>query len=241
MLITRANWVTICTILLLSSGCADNQVKPDIEDAPPAAIENQTTDLSNTEESDPNRMVAENNDSVVNDSNAEMTPQERAQADALARNESGDMVALPMDQLNQEPAPVAEVTPPGPFGGRSVHEVLEDPESPLKQRVFYFGYDSSSLDEASQESLSNHAELLLNNPSLSVVVEGHADERGSREYNLALGERRSQAVAKILSLQGVVNEQLQLISFGEERPVALGHDDSAWNVNRRVELLYTGY
>jgi peptidoglycan-associated lipoprotein len=78
-------------------------------------------------------------------------------------------------------------------------------------------------------------------PTVTLVLEGHADERGSREYNLALGERRAKAIERILSVEGVPAEQLQVISFGEERPVALSHDEEAWRLNRRVELLYSGY
>lgn len=125
----------------------------------------------------------------------------------------------------------------GAFAGRE----LEDPDSPLAQRVFYFEYDSSTVSEADRSVLMAHADFLSRHPEVSVVVEGHTDERGSREYNLALGERRAKAVEKLLLLQGAAREQLQVISFGEERPVGLAHDESAWRLNRRVELLYSGY
>lgn len=129
----------------------------------------------------------------------------------------------------------------GTFEGRPINEALSDPNSILSTRVFYFDFNSSELSAADQEALAAHARLLSANPSISVVLEGHADERGSREYNLALGERRAKAIERVLSLQGVGPEQIQVISFGEERPVALGHDEEAWRLNRRVELLYSGY
>jgi peptidoglycan-associated lipoprotein len=129
----------------------------------------------------------------------------------------------------------------GTFDGRPISEALSDKNSILAQRVFYFDFNSSELSVADREALKAHARLLSANPDLSVVVEGHADERGSREYNLALGERRAKAIEEILNLQGVAKEQIQVISFGEERPVALGHDEEAWRLNRRVELLYSGY
>ncbi|MCW8829676.1 MAG: peptidoglycan-associated lipoprotein Pal [Gammaproteobacteria bacterium] len=129
----------------------------------------------------------------------------------------------------------------GTFDGRPISEVLSDPQSVLSQRVFYFDFNSSELSVTDQEALSAHARLLSQNPEMSVVLEGHADERGSREYNLALGERRAKAIERLLNLQGVGQEQIQVISFGEERPVALGHDEEAWRLNRRVELLYSGY
>ena len=129
----------------------------------------------------------------------------------------------------------------GTFEGQPISEALSDPESILSTRVFYFDFNSSELSQRDHDALEAHARLLSNNPDISVVLEGHADERGSREYNLALGERRAKAIERILSLQGVGEEQIQVISFGEERPVALGHDEEAWRLNRRVELLYSGY
>ena len=129
----------------------------------------------------------------------------------------------------------------GTFNGVPIAEALNDPNSILSRRVFYFDFNSSELSAEDREALTTHAQLLAANPTLAVVLEGHADERGSREYNLALGERRAKAIEQVLNLQGVDREQIQVISFGEERPVALGHDEQAWRLNRRVELLYSGY
>jgi len=124
---------------------------------------------------------------------------------------------------------------------RPISEILSDSSSPLFQRVFYFGFDESSINPADRDALTQHSEFLLSHPELTVTIEGHADERGSREYNLALGERRAQGVARLFSLLGVAKSQQQIVSFGEERPTSLGHDESAWRFNRRVELLYSGY
>ena len=125
--------------------------------------------------------------------------------------------------------------------GKFAGSPLDDPESPLSQRVFYFEFDSSELSADDRDALVAHGRFLASNPNVSVVVEGHADERGTREYNLALGERRAQTVERILFLQAAAKDQLQVISFGEESPVAMGHDEQAWHLNRRVELLYSGY
>lgn len=125
----------------------------------------------------------------------------------------------------------------GSFAGRE----LEDPNSPLAKRVFYFGLDSSSLSPEDRNVIAAHAAYLSAHPKVTVVLEGNTDERGSREYNIALGERRAKAVEQLLLVQGVPQSQMQVISFGEERPVALGHDEAAWRLNRRVELLYSGY
>ena len=115
---------------------------------------------------------------------------------------------------------------------------LDDPSNPLSRRVIYFDYDSSEVREQDYEILRVHAEYLTTNPHIGMVLEGHADERGSREYNIALGERRARAVERILLLQGPSDNQLQFVSYGEEKPVSLGHGEEFWSQNRRVELIY---
>lgn len=117
---------------------------------------------------------------------------------------------------------------------------LSDPNSPLSQRVVYFEFDSSEVSAEDRAIISAHAEYLAKNVNSAIILEGHADERGSREYNIALGERRAKAVQQLMLLQGVSQQQIQVISFGEERPVALGHDEESWRLNRRVEILYSG-
>ncbi|MDP3813909.1 peptidoglycan-associated lipoprotein Pal [Pseudomonas sp.] len=101
--------------------------------------------------------------------------------------------------------------------------------------TFYFEYDSSDLKPEAMRALDVHAKDLQGNGA-RVVLEGHADERGTREYNMALGERRSKAVQRYLVLQGVSPAQLELVSYGEERAIATGNDESSWAQNRRVEL-----
>ena len=101
--------------------------------------------------------------------------------------------------------------------------------------TFYFAYDSSDLLPEAMRALDVHARDLKSNGA-RVVLEGHADERGTREYNMALGERRGQAVQRYLVLQGVSPAQLEVVSYGEERPVATGNDEQSWAQNRRVEL-----
>ena len=126
-------------------------------------------------------------------------------------------------------------------GGSMEVSSLNDPNSPLSQRVLYFEIDSSQIKDDDRNIITVHAEFLASHPDITIVLEGHADERGSREYNIALGEKRAKAVKQLMTLQGVADNQIQVISFGEERPVALGHEVAAWNLNRRVEILYTGY
>ena len=102
--------------------------------------------------------------------------------------------------------------------------------------VFYFDFDKALLNAESRGALLEHAAILKGN-SRAVRLEGHADERGTPEYNLALGERRAQAVANYLGLQGVDTSKLEVVSYGEERPVMTGSDEASWAKNRRVELV----
>lgn len=101
--------------------------------------------------------------------------------------------------------------------------------------TFYFEFDSSDLKPEAMRALDAHAKV-LQATGVRVVLEGHADERGTREYNMALGERRAASVQRYLSMQGVSPSQLELVSYGEERPVAMGSDEQSWAQNRRVEL-----
>lgn len=102
--------------------------------------------------------------------------------------------------------------------------------------VVYFGYDQATIDEASMKVIKFYAARLIDNPGLSVVLEGHTDERGTPSYNLALGEKRAKSVSEVLILHGVSAARITEISFGEEQPAEVGHDESAWSKNRRVEI-----
>jgi peptidoglycan-associated lipoprotein len=108
----------------------------------------------------------------------------------------------------------------------------------LQQLVIYFDYDQTELRPEFNSMLSAHGQYLASNPRMQLRLEGHADERGSREYNIGLGERRAQAVRRVLMLQGASADQLSTVSYGEERPAAVGSDEEAMSLNRRVELVY---
>lgn len=105
------------------------------------------------------------------------------------------------------------------------------------QATIYFDYDKSSLDSADIAVLSGWAAYLSANPGVKVTLEGHCDERGSKGYNISLGERRAASARDYLASNGVSGSQLSVVSYGEERPVAMGHDESAWSKNRRVEVI----
>ena len=115
---------------------------------------------------------------------------------------------------------------------------LDDPNSLLTKRTVYFEFDESVILEQDRPILEAHAQYLSQNPSAAITLEGHTDERGTREYNLALGERRSITVRQYMSLLGGSGQQLRTLSYGEERPAATGHNEEAWALNRRVEIIY---
>lgn len=116
----------------------------------------------------------------------------------------------------------------------------QDPASPLAQRVIYFEFDSAVIDSRFQPIIDVHATYLKANPGFKVILQGHADERGSREYNLALGQRRAESVRQALSLLGVPDGQMEAVSFGEEKPAVQGSNEEAWRMNRRTEIHYVG-
>jgi peptidoglycan-associated lipoprotein len=114
-----------------------------------------------------------------------------------------------------------------------------DPNSPLsRRRSVYFDYDDFSIKPEYVGVVEQHGKYLMSEPGLAIRIEGNADERGSAEYNLALGQKRAEAVQKALRLYGVKVTQTEAVSWGKEHPKALGHDEAAWAENRRVDLVY---
>ncbi len=113
---------------------------------------------------------------------------------------------------------------------------MQERDAAMDTTVFYFEFDRSDLSAEARAALVYHANYLKDNPSARYRLEGHADERGTREYNLALGERRAQAVERYLQVQGVSSNQLETISYGEENPVDPGTSEAAYSRNRRVEI-----
>ena len=113
-----------------------------------------------------------------------------------------------------------------------------DPQSPLYQRSVYFGFDEYIVDTKYQKMLSAHASYLKANAKQKIIIQGNTDERGTTEYNLALGQRRSDAVRKSLSLMGVSDDQMEAVSLGKEKPKAEGNNEAAWSENRRADIVY---
>ncbi len=123
-------------------------------------------------------------------------------------------------------------------GGGFTGSPLDDPNSLLSNRVVYFDYDQSVILQPDRPIIEAHGRYLADNPGATITLEGHADERGSREYNIALGEARANAVRQLMALLGASGSQVRTVSYGEERPAVEGHDESAWSQNRRVEIIY---
>jgi peptidoglycan-associated lipoprotein len=111
-------------------------------------------------------------------------------------------------------------------------------EGLLAKRTIYFDFDSSEIKGEGTDIVSAHAKYLASHPNIHVRLEGNTDERGSREYNIGLGERRAQSVRRALLLQGAADAQISTVSYGAERPVDPGHDEAAWAKNRRVDIVY---
>ncbi len=117
-------------------------------------------------------------------------------------------------------------------------ELTPEQQRLMEDLVVYFEFDRSEIRSDFNDMLGAHGEYLANNPETRVRLEGHTDERGTREYNIGLGERRAQSVRRVLMLQGASAEQISTVSYGEERPAATGSDEEAYELNRRVEIVY---
>ncbi len=142
---------------------------------------------------------------------------------------------------SKPPATVEDGSGAGTAGagmGKTYASELDNPSSPLYNKVVYFEFDRAEVLPEYRDMLAAHAKFLASNPNQRVTLEGHADERGTREYNIGLGERRAKSVRDFMGLRGAPGSQSETVSYGEERPMMDGHDESAWSKNRRVELVY---
>lgn len=126
-------------------------------------------------------------------------------------------------------------------GGKLVSyekDAIFDANNVLSERIIYFAFDSNEVSDEYLELVKHHGRYLSFNPQARLRLEGHADERGTREYNIALAERRAQAVRQLMLLEGAGEDQITVVSYGEEKPVAFGHDEESMQLNRRVEIVY---
>ncbi len=158
----------------------------------------------------------------------------------------------------QKPAPTTEAskpsaTKPSPVDTKPVTTVdatkkpvaspfaaLKDPNNILSKRSVYYEYDKFDVKDDYRSMVEAHAKFLRDNPSAKMLIQGNTDERGSREYNVGLGQRRSDGVKRMLVLLGARDDQIESVSLGEEKPQDAGHSEGAWSKNRRSDLLYSG-
>ncbi|MBN8454676.1 peptidoglycan-associated lipoprotein Pal [Accumulibacter sp.] len=152
--------------------------------------------------------------------------------------EGGDQSGAPVESRAGGPS-VATVTTGGVDGGR-LPAVLTDPKSILSKRSVYFDYDSYEVKAEYKDLVTAHAKFLTENRQFRMLIQGNTDERGSREYNLALGQKRADAIKKMMALLGAREDQLEAVSLGEEKPKNEGQGEAAWAENRRGDMLYSG-
>ncbi|WP_206951302.1 peptidoglycan-associated lipoprotein Pal [Trinickia acidisoli] len=142
-------------------------------------------------------------------------------------------------KLNENPTQGAVSTQPNPNAVAPVSvDELNNPNSPLAKRSVYFDFDQYTVKDDYQSLLQAHANYLRSHPNQHILIQGNTDERGTAEYNLALGQKRAQAVLDVLKNDGVNSSQMEAVSLGKEKPVALGHDEASWAQNRRSDILY---
>jgi peptidoglycan-associated lipoprotein len=158
----------------------------------------------------------------------------------LAACSSTPVQAPPPPPPAPAPAPAAApAAQPTPAPAAAALPAYLDPNSPIYQkRSVYFDFDESKIKPEYTPVVESHGHYLAENAALHVRVEGNTDERGSSEYNLALGQRRAEAVKSALEVYGAKDAQIEAVSFGKERPKATGHDEAAWAQNRRADIVY---
>jgi peptidoglycan-associated lipoprotein len=146
--------------------------------------------------------------------------------------DAGEQITTPTAEEAVEAEPVGDE-------GEQQAEAVEEATDLVSERKIYFDFDKSDIKDEFRAIVEAHAQYLVDNPAATVSIEGHCDERGTREYNMALGERRAHSVLQMLTLLGASKSQIRTVSFGEERPDVDGHDESAWKWNRRAVFVYS--
>jgi peptidoglycan-associated lipoprotein len=156
----------------------------------------------------------------------------------LAACNRGNTLPEEANGVGPDPGATTSGLRDGPSSGSSISAAEAERQRLMSLLVVYFDYDQADIRPEFTAQLQAHGQFLAQSANASLRLEGHADERGSREYNIGLGERRAQAVRRVLMLQGAQATQLTTVSYGEERPAQTGSDEESWRLNRRVELSY---
>lgn len=212
------------TVGLLLAGCASVQTEAPVEEASAAQVKTVAAPPVVTT---PTQVATASR------------PERSGEAHTTAAGTQAIVETRPLPTTALTPSPAA-ASAPAAAANLTTPGAHRDPASPLAQRVIYFEFDSAVIDPRYQPMIEAHATYLKANPGFKVILQGHTDERGSREYNLALGQRRAESVRQALSLLGVPDGQMEAVSFGEEKPAVLGSNEEAWRMNRRTEIHYVG-
>jgi peptidoglycan-associated lipoprotein len=162
-------------------------------------------------------------------------PDEQSQAGVEERGAGKPGAAKPVDQK-----PIASVDLTGARKDKDAASMLRDPNNILSKRSIYYDLDKFDVKDEYRSLVEAHAKYLRENPASKILIQGNTDERGSREYNVGLGQRRSDGVKKMLILLGAKENQIESVSLGEEKPQAEGQSEDAWSKNRRSDILYSG-
>jgi len=210
--------IGICVAALLVSGCGtkgtSSSGKASVEDR---SLDNKT-----------DAQKAADAQSKA-DAAARQAADDKRKQDEAARKAADQAVVKPLPDTRMSAKPLTDVA-----------SMLKDPGSPLSKRSVYYDFDMYNIREEFQPSIEAHAKFLVEHKELRVRIEGNCDERGSREYNLALGQRRADSVKRALTLLGVTPKQIETVSFGSEKPKATGSNEEAWAENRRSDIVYIG-
>ena len=214
--------VGICVALFVA-GCGSKGG----EQPPKAAVEQR--DVTDQQQAEAQQQTAEEA-KRKEDEARRLAEEEQQRREQEARRAAADQPVV-------QPLPDTRMTEQ-PLGDPA--SMLKDPASPLSKRSVYYDFDMYNVREEFQPMVEAHAEFLLDNGDLRVRVEGNCDERGSREYNLALGQRRADSVKRAMTLLGVPASRIETVSFGAEKPRVLGSNEEAWAENRRSDIVYIG-
>lgn len=145
---------------------------------------------------------------------------------------------VPVEEVDSQQATTVDLTSDSDTSSEAASDAMSDVDIGEPYVKIYFDYDQDTLREDALSDLLKVSRLMKDNPKYTLLVEGHADERGTREYNLALSERRAKAVEDFLSASGVSSFNVEVVGYGEEKPVDNGSNESAWSQNRRAELFF---
>jgi len=213
--------IAICAAMLVFTGCSTkggSQGKAGVE-------QRDLFDEKNKDEAARAARVQQEQE----DLKRQMEEQKRKDEAARRAAESEQAVVKPLPESGMSEKSLSDPA-----------SMLRDPSNPLSKRSIYYDFDAYNIKEEFQSVVEAHAKFLLEHKTMKMRVEGNCDERGSREYNLALGQRRADSVKRALTLLGVPGKQIETVSFGSEKPKSNGHDDDAWAENRRSDLAYVG-